>query len=129
MAAARNALAPGVTELEVYGEIVAAMAKAGGENPGITMPVASGVKSACVHALASRRVIMPGNIVNVNVSGIYHRYHANMARCFSIGEPDPAVRAALPRAAGMAMYINTLAFTPESAHFLQSTPAQLFVID
>ena len=216
MAAARNALAAGVTELEVYGEIVAAMAKAGGENPGITMPVASGVKSACVHALASRRVIMPGDIVNVDVSGVYNRYHANMARCFSIGEPDPVVRAAvdkvygavpvaaetfrphlpvrdlldrmeryyaevgilqdnwwiggyelgiafppdwvgefyyelgtdpgdsafepgmvvnyeanfyLPRAAGMAMCINTLAFTEESAEFLQSTPAQLVVID
>jgi Xaa-Pro aminopeptidase len=216
MAAARNALGPGVTELEVYGEIVAAMARAGGENPGITMPVASGVKSACVHALASRRVIMPGDIVNVDVSGVYNRYHANMARCFSIGEPDPLVRTAvekvygavpvvaetvrpqlpvrdlldrmeryyaeagilhdnwwiggyelgiafppdwvgefyyelgtdpadsafepgmvvnyeanfyLPRAAGMAMCINTLAFTEASAEFLQSTPAQLIVID
>jgi len=35
----------------------------------------------------------------------------------------------LPRAAGMAMCINTLAFTPESADFLQSTPAQLVVIE
>jgi Xaa-Pro aminopeptidase len=216
MAAARNALAPGVTELEVYGEIVAAMTKAGGENPGITMPVASGVNSACVHALASRRVIGPGDIVNVDVSGVYHRYHANMARCFSIGEPDPAVRAAidnvygavavavetirpnlpvrdlldrmeryyteagilqdnwwiggyelgiafppdwvgefyyelgtdpgdavfepgtvvnyeanfyLPRAAGLAMCINTLAFTQDSADFLQSTPAELIVLE
>ena len=101
MAAAREVLRPGVTELEVYGEIVRAMTKAGGENPGIPMPVASGVKSACVHALASRRTIMPGDIVNVDVSGVYHRYHANMARCFSMGEPDPEVRAAIEKVYGV----------------------------
>lgn len=216
MAAAREALGPGVTELEVYGEIVAAMSRTGGESPGITMPVASGVKSACVHALASRRTIMPGDIVNVDVSGVYHRYHANMARCFSIGEPHPEVRTAidnvygavpvveetirpglpvrelldrveqyyrdegilddqwwiggyelgiafppdwvgefyyewgtdprdavfepgtvvnyeanfyLPQAAGLAMCINTMAFTEGSAAFLQETPSELTVID
>ncbi|WP_163512163.1 M24 family metallopeptidase [Fodinicola acaciae] len=91
MAAARSALQPGITELDVYAEIVYAMAKAGGENPGITMPVCSGAKSACVHALASRRKIMPGDIVNIDVSGVYFRYHANMARTFSLGEPDPVI--------------------------------------
>ncbi|WP_433519564.1 M24 family metallopeptidase [Nonomuraea sp. CA-143628] len=100
MAAARAALAPGVTELDVYAEIVYAMAKAGGENPGITMPVASGAKSACVHALASRRKIMPGDIVSVDVSGVYFRYHANMARTFSIGEPDPLVAEYIDRTLG-----------------------------
>ena len=42
MQAARDALAPGVTELEVYGEMVAALARAGGENPAITQPVLFG---------------------------------------------------------------------------------------
>ncbi|MBK0419939.1 aminopeptidase P family protein [Leucobacter sp. CSA1] len=100
MAAARDAIAPGVSELDVYAEIVYAMARAGGENPGITMPVASGVKSACVHGLASRRKIMPGDIVNVDVSGVYHRYHANMARTFSAGEPHPEVRDYIERSFG-----------------------------
>jgi Xaa-Pro dipeptidase len=35
----------------------------------------------------------------------------------------------LPRAAGMAMCINTLAVTEELAEFLQSSPSQLVVID
>lgn len=91
MQAARDTLSAGVTELDVYAEIVYAMAKAGGENPGITMPVSSGAKSACVHGLASRRKIMPGDIVNVDVSGVFYRYHANLARTFSVGEPDPQV--------------------------------------
>jgi Xaa-Pro dipeptidase len=91
MQAAIDHMAPGVTELDIYAEIVYAMAKAGGENPGIVMPVASGTKSGCVHALASRRKIMPGDIVNVDVSGVFFRYHANMARTFSIGAPHPEV--------------------------------------
>jgi Xaa-Pro dipeptidase len=100
MQAAIDVMAPGITELDVYAEIVYAMAKAGGENPGITMPVASGAKSACVHALASRRKIMPGDIVNVDVSGVYFRYHANMARTFSIGAPAPVVADYVERTLG-----------------------------
>lgn len=42
------------------------------------MPVASGTKSGCVHALASRRKIMPGDIDNVDVRGFFFRCHANM---------------------------------------------------
>lgn len=100
MQAAIDHMAPGVTELDIYAEIVYAMAKAGGENPGIVMPVASGTKSACVHALASRRKIMPGDIVNVDVSGVFFRYHANMARTFSIGEPHPDVASHIDRTLG-----------------------------
>lgn len=216
MQAAINNIAPGMTELEVYAEIVSAMARAGGENPGITLPVASGPKSPCVHALASRRVIMPGDIVTVDVSGVYNRYHANMARAISMGEPSPAVAQRceiiygamdvvadtvrphlpvrelmstveayyrdagilgegwwiggyelgiafppdwvgefmyelgtdqgdatflpgdvvnyeanfyLPEDAGLAMAINTMAFTDDSASFLQKTPNQLFIVE
>ena len=91
MRAAREYLRAGLTELDVYGEVTNAMAKAGGESSSITMPVSSGAKSACMHALASRKKIMPGDIVNIDLCGVYNRYHANMARTFSIGEPHPAV--------------------------------------
>ena len=85
--AARNAIRPGVTELDVYGEIIHAMAKAGGENPAITLPVLSGPKANTGHSLASRKVIMAGEQVNIDVSGVYWRYHANAARSFYVGEP------------------------------------------
>lgn len=91
MRAAMECMKPGMTELEVYGEIVGAMARAGGENPGITMPVVSGPKSACVHALSSRKKIRKGEIVNIDVCGVYNRYHVNMARTFSMGRPDTDV--------------------------------------
>ena len=91
MRAALEYMRPGITELDVYGEVINAMAKAGGENPSITMPVSSGAKSACMHALASRKKIMPGDIVNIDLCGVYNRYHANMARTFCMGEPHPEV--------------------------------------
>ena len=62
-----DAVRAGVTELDVYAEIIYAMAKAGGENPAITLPVVSGKKSACFHALSSRKKIEPGDIVNIDV--------------------------------------------------------------
>jgi len=85
--AARKAIRPGVTELDVYAEIIHAMAKAGGENPSITLPVLSGPKANTGHSLASRKVIMAGEQVNIDVSGVYWRYHANAARSFFVGEP------------------------------------------
>lgn len=81
----------GVTELDVYAEIVYAMARAGGENPAITLPVVSGRKSACFHALASRKKIEHGDIVNIDVCGVYRRYHSDVCRTVSIGEPEPEV--------------------------------------
>jgi Xaa-Pro aminopeptidase len=91
MLAAKAALRPGVTELEVYGELVRAMAAAGGENPGITMPVLSGTKTNALHGLATRRRIRPGEIVLVDLCGVYKRYHVNVARTFVMGEPAPDV--------------------------------------
>jgi Xaa-Pro aminopeptidase len=67
--AARNSIRAGVTELDVYGEMIYAMSKAGGENPAITLPVLSGPKANTGHSLASRKVIMAGEQVNVDVSG------------------------------------------------------------
>jgi Xaa-Pro aminopeptidase len=91
MTAAAETLRAGATELEVYGAVVAAMARAGGENPGITMPVLSGPKTFAYHGLASRKPIVPGELVLVDVCGVYNRYHANLARTFSMGEPAAEV--------------------------------------
>lgn len=91
MAAAKDAIAPGVTELEVFGEFIAAMAKAGGEFPAILPPVMSGFRSNCLHPLATRKKIEMGERVNVDLCGVYNRYHCNIARGFWVGEPPAAV--------------------------------------
>ncbi len=100
LAAARDAIRPGATELEVYGEMIRAMARAGGENPAITLPVLSGPKANCGHALAGRRTIGAGEQVNVDVCGVYNRYHCNAARSFYVGEPPPEIVDFYEKAAG-----------------------------
>jgi Xaa-Pro dipeptidase len=99
MATARGSIGAGVTELEVYGEMVRAMCRAGGENPGITMPVLSGTKTNALHGLATRRKMQQGELVLVDLSGVFKRYHINMARTFCIGAPSGEVRDLTARAA------------------------------
>ena len=89
--AAADNLQPGITELELWGEIFAALTKAGGEHQAIPMLVSSGLKQVAGHALASRKVIMPGEPVFIDVAGVYNRYHVDQSRMFSIGEPDREV--------------------------------------
>ena len=50
MQTAIETIRPGVMELDVWGEMVRAMARAGGEPSSITMPVSSGAKSACMRS-------------------------------------------------------------------------------
>lgn len=108
MAAAKATIGAGVTELEVYGEMVGAMARAGGENPGITMPVLSGTKTNALHGLSTRRKMQHGEMVLVDLSGVFKRYHINMARSFSIGEPSTEVRDLTDRAARSMEIIRSL---------------------
>jgi len=91
MAAARDAIQPGVMELEVFAAFTSAMAKAGGEFPAILPPVMSGFRTNCLHPLASRKPIQMGDRVNVDLCGVYNRYHCNIARGFWVGEPPAEV--------------------------------------
>ncbi len=97
---AAEVLRPGATELEVQGEVVCAMAKAGGEPQAMMMPVLSGKKSNAAHALATRRRMRAGETVAIDVAGVHKRYHMNCARTFSLGEPAPDVKDVCARSAG-----------------------------
>jgi Xaa-Pro aminopeptidase len=91
MAAARDAIQPGVMELEVFAAFTSAMARAGGEFPAILPPVISGFRSNCLHPLASRKPIQMGERVNVDLCGVFNRYHCNIARSFWVGAPPTEV--------------------------------------
>ncbi len=101
LAAAADTIRPGVTELEVWGEIMAAIARAGGENPGIPLPVTSGLKANTGHSLPSRKKIVAGEQVNVDVSGVFNRYHCNAARSFFVGAPPADVAAYYAKSVGV----------------------------
>jgi len=100
---------PGVTELEIKGEIERAMYRAGGENSAIPTHVATGSRVASLHSLAGRNEVMRGDIVSIDVCGVYNRYHANVARMFAVGDPDPAVAEQIDTAAGGVEVVEELA--------------------
>ena len=88
MKAIYDALEPGITELEIVGAYTQAQCKAGGEIQGIPYMVRSGpYRSWSFHIPASRRKIMLGDPVGVDLAGVYNRYHSNQCRYFSVGEP------------------------------------------
>ncbi len=88
MEAIYEALRPGITELEIVAAYTGAQYAAGGEAPAIVNMVRSGpYRSWCFHIPASRRQIMVGDPVGVDLAGVYNRYHSNQCRYFSVGEP------------------------------------------
>ena len=99
--AAREVVRPGATELEVQGEVIRALAAAGGELQAMMMPVLSGKKSNAAHAVATRRKMQAGETVAIDVSGVHKRYHVNAARTFSLGEPAPDVHETVEKAAAV----------------------------
>jgi Xaa-Pro aminopeptidase len=86
-------LKPGVSSLEIYGELINAMAKAGGEISGLPPGIYGGWQLMGVHSMPSRTELERGDLVCVDPGGVYNRYHADIARTFSFGEPDPELSA------------------------------------
>jgi Xaa-Pro aminopeptidase len=91
---------PGSTELEIAAELNLVMARAGGEEPSIRTVVKSGPHAwSAPHTPPSRRRLESGDVIMVDASGVYNRYHVNLARAFTLGE-QPGVAEIVQRAAG-----------------------------
>ena len=97
--AAVAAIAPGVTELEVWGEMMLAMAKTGGQPAALHELVASG-PAFQPHAITRRRAIRRDEMVYLDPCGVVDRYHANAARAVWVGDPPDALVELYRRAAG-----------------------------
>jgi len=91
MNAAIACIKPGITELDVRAEILYAITRAGGEVTGLPIQVMAGTRTACGHAMATRNVIMPQDMIYIDICGVYNRYHCNIMRMVSVGEPQPEV--------------------------------------
>ncbi len=88
MAAARDALAPGVLETEVEAVIMATAMRRGAGYPGIRTMIGSGPRAGTHHSPPQQRKIKAGDLVFVDFCGVLHRYHVNLNRTFSLGNPD-----------------------------------------
>ena len=100
MAAARDAIAPGVSETELEAVIMYQLMSAGGGYPGIRTMVGSGPRAGTHHGPPTRRKIKQGDLVFIDFCGCYERYHVNINRTFSLGEPDPRWVELMAKAAG-----------------------------
>jgi Xaa-Pro aminopeptidase len=96
---------PGMTELEVYGETLRAMMKAGGESPALvhsftSSQIRDGRPIGAGHAMMGRKKIRAGEFLKIDICGVYHRYHGNVQRGYIMGEPPKPMVERVKKAAG-----------------------------
>jgi Xaa-Pro dipeptidase len=92
--ALQQGLRPGMSELEAWSLLMSGMTAAGGEPAALHECVYVGTNHIG-HTYSSRRRIAAGDLISADPCGVVNRYHANVARQLSLGEPEPeAVRLA-----------------------------------
>jgi Xaa-Pro aminopeptidase len=75
----------GVTEVDVALELERAMRTAGADGPSFETIVASGVRGAMPHGVASQKTIETGDLVTLDFGASFRGYHADMTRTVGIG--------------------------------------------
>ncbi len=88
---ALKVLAPGVSEVEVALAMERVM-RTNGAEVGFDIIVASGVRGAMPHGVASQKLIQDGELVTLDFGAAYRGYHADMTRTVAIGEVGPEER-------------------------------------
>lgn len=79
---------PGMTELEVSNELEFFMRKRGATSSSFDTIVASGVRSALPHGVASDKVIEVGDFVTLDFGAVYNGYISDTTRTVAVGEPS-----------------------------------------
>jgi len=100
MAAARDAIRPGIRETDVGAAFTAALMGHGCGYPGIRSMVGSGPRSGAHHGPATHRRLKEGDIIHVDFCASLHRYHVNLSRSFAVGRADSRWYELMDKAAG-----------------------------
>lgn len=83
---------PGITEIEIANELEFHMRKLGATSSSFDMIVASGVRSALPHGVASDKVVEKGDMITLDFGAYYKGYCSDMTRTIAVGEPDPKLK-------------------------------------
>ncbi|KHD85975.1 M24 family metallopeptidase [Heyndrickxia ginsengihumi] len=83
---------PGVTELEVSNELEFFMRKCGATSSSFDTIVASGIRSALPHGVATDKVIEKGDIVTLDYGAYYKGYASDITRTIAVGEPSAQLK-------------------------------------
>ena len=85
-------IAPGKTELEVSNELEFFMRKQGASSSSFDIIVASGLRSALPHGVATDKVIEKGDFVTLDFGALYNGYVSDVTRTVAIGEPSDQLK-------------------------------------
>lgn len=85
MATAINSLRPGIRECEVLGEVMRVFYSLGMEVPQCNLIVTSGTHTAPLHRFASDKLIMPGELVFMDLGGCFNGYFSDFTRTIIFG--------------------------------------------
>ena len=83
-----NFIKPGVTELEVSNELEFFMRKQGATSSSFDTIVASGLRSALPHGVATDKVIEKGDFVTLDFGAVYNGYVSDITRTIAVGKPN-----------------------------------------
>ena len=83
---------PGMTEIEVANELDFFMRAQGATGVSFDTIVASGVRSAMPHGVASSKVIEQGDLITIDFGCYYEGYVSDMTRTFAIGDPGEKLK-------------------------------------
>ncbi|MDD4766910.1 MAG: Xaa-Pro peptidase family protein [Desulfotomaculaceae bacterium] len=79
---------PGVTEQEIALQLEYTMRRMGADGPAFKIIVASGVRSALPHGVASAKTIAVGDLVTFDFGAVYQGYHSDITRTVVINSSN-----------------------------------------
>lgn len=83
---------PGITEIEVANELDFYMRKLGATEVSFDTIVASGIRSAMPHGVASDKIIENGDMVTIDFGCYFKGYVSDMTRSFAVGDPGEQLK-------------------------------------
>lgn len=83
---------PGITELDVSNELEFFMRKQGATSSSFSIIVASGLRSALPHGVATDKVIESGDFVTLDFGALYKGYISDITRTVAVGEPSEKLK-------------------------------------
>ena len=83
-----NFIKPGITELDVSNELEFFMRKQGATSSSFDIIVASGLRSALPHGVATKKIIETGDFVTLDFGAYYNGYISDITRTVAVGQPS-----------------------------------------
>lgn len=85
---------PGITEIDLANKLDFYMRNLGASGVSFETIVASGVRSAMPHGVASDKKIEEGDMITIDFGCIYNGYVSDMTRTFALGDPGEKLKEA-----------------------------------